>query len=177
MLLKTGWTKGWAAVLLAVAALGCGSGEKAAESATERMIESAARMQGQDVKVDLDGDSASFSVKTSEGTVAMNTGDNVALPADLPDDVPVISGFQANMVQTLGAHGAFTIMGTVAQPPAEVSAYYEKELAAQGWEEVMRFSDASGSANLAYKKEDRILSLGVVPDDAGALLTITHARE
>lgn len=171
------WTMGWGLALLAVAAVGCGSGEKAAESATERMIESAANAQGQDVEVDFDGDKTTFSVKTDEGTVAMNAGDNVALPEDMPDDVPVIAGFKANMVQSLGAQGAFNLMGTVSQPPAEVTAFYEKELGAQGWEEVTRFSDADGSANLSFKKESRMVNLSVVPDDAGAMLTLTHVQQ
>lgn len=101
---------------------------------------------------------------------------NKDLPADFPKDVPVMPDFQAVQSQTVAEAQAFSITGQTSQSTGEVFGYYQKEAAAQGWQEVQAQTAAEDMRMLIYAKEGRMLSVTIMAgQQGGTVVTVSTA--
>lgn len=148
----------------------------------EQMIEQAARQQGEDVDVDIDGDSItiqnededvhidvqgdSMSVSNDEEQVNINGGEGVAWPGDkLPANVPEVPGVSVAMV--VDANGG--VMVSFEGCDQTTADAYIATLKSKGWKAVTEastedgymviFGDSDESLMFAWSKEENTGSI------------------
>ncbi len=185
-----------ACVLIMIALLtGCGKAQdKAADKIVEKAIESDAAAKGEKVKVDIDSDKGTFSMKTNEGTIEvkgdegsysmksdkgsfeMKTGEGAGLPDNFPKDVPVYAGLKIEMSMSMAEQDGFTVSGTTPDSIDKISEFYQKESADKGWKEEMNMKQPD-THMLIYKKEGRVLNVVVSKSDDKTSVSITTAKE
>lgn len=150
-------------VVLAATAMvllgGCG-GEEAGEQIGEQLVEKAAEQEGQDVDVDIEGDTVK--VETSEGTVEMGTGE---WPGNLPGDPPQIEG--EVLTSTESPSGAF--VSVQVDDASAAFADYVDQLEGEGWT-IDQTSDA-GAASTATLSKDGV-KVQVIGDSSSNLVTL-----
>ena len=89
-----------------------------------------------------------------QGVAIDTSGQGLSLPADFPADIPIASGFKLRSKFTPpGAMGG-TLSFTGTDAPATLAAYYEKEMAKQGWTQAGASADAD-TFTQSYSKEKR----------------------
>lgn len=188
-----------AACLAPMVLAGCG---KAAEVASEKMIELSAEKGGAKVNVDIDAKSGTFTMtgkdeKGQDVNISMEGGDegkmtinsvspdgavNVTvgqnqIPENFPKDVPLYTGINVQSAMSMAEKNMFNITGTVDGSMSEVSAYYKKEAAANGWEEKAAFSQAGQMETLQYGKESRVLSVMVMDQGGKTMIQLSTGQE
>lgn len=156
---------------------GCG---KAAEVTQEKVIEAAMAKEGisADVNISQDGDAVSFSAKTEAGDTAFSVGENVGMPEGFPKDIPTLSGWKVQMVNTEASSAMYNIMASTAMSMEEVVAFYKKELAAQGWTEEASTNVPGMMAAVQYLKGPRRLNVSITkPEGTDTMVTLTTMEE
>jgi len=193
-----------AAIVIAICTLtmtgfGCGGGSKdASEQTVEKTIEDSARAQGNDVDVDISGDSVSIKtednegnevtvnsdngqvvVKSKEGSFATFTGEDGALPEGFPTDVPVYPGVKIVSASSMTENETFSIQATTPDAVDAVLALYKKELKDKGWDEVnvMTQSGQVSMHMLNYSKDSRNLMVIITSEDSQTSIAITTMKE
>jgi len=91
-------------LILNVAACGRKAKEKKAEKIAEEMIEES---MGSEVDVDIDEKNETVVIKTEDGEMIADTGENQKWPKDFPKSIPEIKG--VNVVGTFDMQGALTV--------------------------------------------------------------------
>jgi len=174
-----------------VAAAGCGkkAEDKLSEKLTEKLLEKSLSQDGVKAKVDLSGDTMSFTTTDAEGkqsNVKMD-GDSLvvegpdgvetfraggagAMPKDFPTDVYVISG--AEVVSSISAPGGINLALKSASSKADVVAKYAAEMKAQGWT-TQSTMDMGETAMLSFEKGDRQASVIVQVEDGATSINLT----
>src|SRR5687768_3361601 len=76
---------------------GCGN---SAENAQEKVIEQALAQDGVGAKVDLKANGSVSYTATDKSGSSFSAGENVALPADFPKDLPTVEGWTLQLVTT-----------------------------------------------------------------------------
>jgi hypothetical protein len=157
--------------------MGCGSREAAQEAAVEKAVEQSAKADGQDVDVDIDGDS--MTIKSDGGKSTVSVGEGTTIPSDFPSDVPTYPD-----AKVLGSFGnteqkAHSLQLSTTDPLDKVQKYLQEQAVAKGWSEdsVMNTQGGTPMAMLMYKKENRILSYTVSAEGTGANIALTVAQE
>lgn len=150
---------------------GCG---KVTEEATEAVIE-ANLGDGASVEINSDENGgASFSVKTEEGTVTMQSGESIPLPANFPKDIPVPDGVNWNVAMGAeGENGVFEVSGTVSTPLAKLATTMKDKITAQGWTNDSTFDQADEAQISSWKKEERQMTLSLSKDGDKTNVMIT----
>lgn len=151
---------------------GCG---KATEEVTEAVIEA---NLGDGASVEINNDEnggASFSVKTEEGTITMQSGESIPLPANFPKDIPVPDGVNWNVAQGSEgeAGGGFVVSGTVSTPLAELTTTMKDKITAQGWTNESTFDQADEAQISSWKKDERQMTLSLSKDGDKTNVMIT----
>lgn len=159
------------AVVAAVLVLsGCGESlsEKATEKAVEKMIES----QG-DKDTEVDIDDGKMVVETDEGK--MESGEDVALPADFPADVYVVEGKIKAAISDKASEG-HTISIETDKSVEDVIAIYKEKFASDGWKitGTMNFGD---SATVAAEKDERSASVMIGKSEAATSVILTATKK
>ena len=178
-----------------VAAAGCGkkSEEKLSEKLTEKLLEQSLSQDGVKAKVDLSGDTMSFTTTDADGkqsNVKMD-GDSMTIegpdgvqtfraggagemPKDFPADVYVPAG--ASVVSSISAPGGLNLALQSGSPKADVVAQFAAEMKAQGWatESTM---DMGETAMLSFKKDNRMASVIVQVEEGFTSINLTVATE
>ncbi len=151
-----------ACALLVTLNLG-GCGESVVEEVTETAIE-AGMPDGSSVEINEDG--GTIKIDTPEGSVDMQTGESVALPANFPADLPIPEGITWQMVQASQADGKdmLIVQGSMPSPLDAVASSVRGKLAEQGWETVSTFMQAGEAEMLSFKKGERELSVSITKD-------------
>jgi len=190
------WTIAIALAIVVALPLGCGCRQKVADKTIEKVIETQAKKDGKDVdvkmnsadgsmtitskdgkeKVDMKSDDKSFSIQTKDGT--MVAGDAAKLPESFPKDVPVYPGAKPTLVSTMAGNETFTANFDIADTLENVSAYYKKELAANGWKEQQVISQAGDQPMqmLNYTKEERMVMVTVTRDGDKTVLSLMVSK-
>ena len=174
-----------------VAAAGCGkkSEEKLSEKLTEKLLEKSLSKDGVKAKVDLSGDTMSFTTTDADGkqsNVKMD-GDSMVIegpdgvqtfraggagemPKDFPADVYVLSG--ASVVSSITTPGGANLSLKSASSKADVVAKYAAEMKAQGWttESTM---DMGEMAMLSFAKDNRQASVIVQTENGATTINLT----
>lgn len=126
--------------------------EAAAEAATEAAIESAS---GHKVDIERDGDKVTY--KSDEGEVTMQHGVDLSLPADFPKDVYLPGRYTVNSVMDMGGMRMVALMAP--EPVPALFSAASTTMQQQGWKQVTAMQQATGSAMLAFEKEQRHVAL------------------
>ena len=174
-----------------VAAAGCGkkSEEKLSEKLTEKLLEQSLSQDGVKAKVDLSGDTMSFTTTDADGkqsNVKMD-GDSMTIegpdgvqtfraggagemPKDFPADVYVPAG--ASVVSSISAPGGLNLTLQSGSPKTDVVAQFAAEMKAQGWatESTM---DMGETAMLSFAKGDRRASVIVQVEDGATAVNLS----
>lgn len=154
----------------ALLSTGCKSpGEKLAEKATEKMLETAG---GEGTDVDIDSETGEMTIK-SEGTEITSSA---KLPSDWPSDVPVYTGATVSGSFSSSSEGQFGGWVNLTTPDSadKVKTWYADELLKEGWEEEGNFSSSSDgldSTMISYTKSERSLLISMGQDSADTNLT------
>lgn len=144
-------------------------GRKMGEKMVENMIEGASGGNA-----DVDMATGKMKVQTSEGTFEMG-GD---LPSDWPKDAPVYAGatvqYSGTANPATGESGGRALVMMTSDSAADVKAFYEKELTANGWA-MQGDMQGGGTIILSATKEGSTLSLLIAT--AGNQTSITMGIE
>ncbi len=162
-------------VLVTMSLLLIGCGQNIAERAMERAIEEKA---GEDAHVDIDVNSESMTFETDEGTATLNVDE---LPENWPSDVPVYPETAINMASAIhDADGSplFSLLLTSKDAVAEIKAFYQRELPANGWSMDARVTmDAGGVTMIGATKGDQRLSIMIGETGEEATITIGVGKD
>ena len=112
--------------------------------------------------------------ESDDGTIL--TGDQAKLPDDFPEDVPLYPGLKLNVVSDMQNGAAIMVQGEVDATIEEISAYYEKEAADQGWTTETEMKQPQ-MAMYIFKKDGRTMQVLAVPEDDGVSLSVTIQTE
>jgi hypothetical protein len=146
----------------------------------ERAIE---RETGADIDIDYDrgmmGDgetNVTFSGEDGE-SYTVSTGGDVSLPDNWPRSVPLPGDAKityAGTMMTGQPGGGTTVAFTTGQSIADVTEYYKRELAQNGWTIAATMATADGSMVSATRAEGEgvILYVGTSPDGTTVSMTV-----
>ena len=174
-----------------VAATGCGkkADEKLSEKLTEKLLEKSLSQDGVKAKVDISGDTMSFTTTDADGKQAnvRMDGDSLVvegpdgvqtfraggageMPKDFPADVYVPAG--ASVVSSISAPGGLNLTLQSGSPKADVVAQFAAEMKAQGWatESTM---DMGETAMLSFAKDNRRASVIVQSENGATTINLT----
>ena len=174
-----------------VAATGCGkkAEDKLSEKLTEKLLEKSLSQDGVKAKVDISGETMSFTTTDAEGkqsNVKMD-GDSLVvegpdgvqtfraggageMPKDFPADVYVPAG--ASVVSSISAPGGLNLTLQSGSPKTDVVAQFAAEMKAQGWatESTM---DMGETAMLSFAKDNRRASVIVQSENGATTINLT----
>lgn len=125
---------------------------KAQEVAAEAAIESAS---GHKVDIERDGDKVTY--ESDEGEVTMQHGMDLSLPADFPKDIYLPGKYTVNSVMDMGGMHVVALMAP--EPVPALFSAASATMQQQGWKQVTAMQQATGSAMLAFEKEQRHVAL------------------
>ncbi|GMV99172.1 MAG: hypothetical protein AMXMBFR84_03110 [Candidatus Hydrogenedentota bacterium] len=177
-------------VVAGVAALGCGkkTEENTAEfsvttkdgTASVTMGDSGIRIQSPDgnVNVNLGGNAdgnISVNVSGAEGSVSLNAGAAVAMPDNIPSDVPIYAGLTPTLVNAESTEQAFMIQATSGDAPSKIVQFYKDNAPKNGWKEASAVSETAGQEThmIAYEKDGRQMVIMATAAGAGSQVTLT----
>ena len=168
-----------------VAAAGCGkkAEEKLSEKLTEKLLEKSMAKDGVKAKVDISGNTMSFTttdadgkqsnvkmdgdslvVEGPDGVQTFRAGGAGVMPLDFPADVHVLAG--AEVVSSISTPGGANLTLKSTSSKADVVAQYAAEMKAQGWTTETTM-DMGETAMLSFAKGNRQASV-IVQAEAGA---------
>ena len=174
-----------------VAAAGCGkkAEEKMSEKLTEKLLEKSLSKDGVKAKVDISGNTMSFTttdadgkqsnvkmdgeslvVEGPDGVQTFRAGGAGEMPKDFPADVYVPAG--ASVVSSISAPGGLNLTLQSGSPKADVVAQFAAEMKAQGWatESTM---DMGETAMLSFAKDNRRASVIVQSENGATTINLT----
>ena len=176
----------------------CGKAKDAAmnkvkEVAVEKAIESQAAADGKKVNVDVSGDTMtvkgedgttkisgnSMEITSQDGKTKMVSGENAALPADFPKDVPVYPGAKVTMAASNTEDKTTTLTLESKDAVEKIADYVSKETAAQGWKEDMVIKQPGDQPlhMLGYKKDNRTLMYTISGGSDGTSISMSLQTE
>ncbi len=124
--------------------------------------------------VDIDTDNGSINITDDETGTEFSAGDDVELPKNFPDDIPVYEPSTVTFKLSQDQNGS-VILGTSKSYDTVVS-YYTSEMKKEGWTEDTN-AEFNDSTILSYNKTDWIASVTISKDDTGdysTVITITY---
>ena len=174
-----------------VAATGCGkkADEKLSEKLTEKLLEKSLSQDGVKAKVDISGDTMSFTttdadgkqsnvrmdgdslvVEGPDGVQTFRAGGAGEMPKDLPADLYVQAG--AEVVSSISTPGGMNLSLKSSDSKADVVAKYAAGMKDKGWttESTM---DMGETAMLSFAKGDRRASVIVQTEDGATSINLT----
>ncbi len=143
----------------------------------ERAMEEAYEDAGVDVDIARDG-STNVTISGEDGeSYTVRAGDDVALPDSWPESVPIPSDAKITYAGTMGTGqtgGGTTVAFVTGQSVTEVTEYYTRELAQNGWTIAATMATGDGSMVSATREEDEgvILYVGTSPDGTTVSMTV-----
>ncbi len=145
-------------------------GKKAADTASENVVETAIRTSGGDADVSIEDET--MKITTADGTMSM--GEGAKLPADWPEDAPVYKGLQLTM--SLKSGNSSSVQGTTSDSMDKVVAFYKDAAEKGGWTEASAMTQPQMTM-LNYTKENRNLSVMVTEQDSVTALTLSISSQ
>ena len=174
-----------------VAAAGCGkkADEKLSEKLTEKLLEKSLSQDGVKAKVDISGDTMSFTttdadgqqsnvkmdgdslvVEGPDGVQTFRAGGAGEMPKDFPADVYVLS--DASVVSSISTPGGANLSLKTGAPKAVVVAQYAAEMKDKGWTTETTM-DMGETAMLSFAKGDRRASVIVQAENGATAINLT----
>lgn len=154
---------------LTLLVLGLGFGLTACKSAADKTVESAIEST---TGTDVDVDSSQNRVAVNVNGTSWETGDQVSLPANFPDDIYVVEGTLKVAIANDAMQG-FTVSLETTKSVSDVKALYTKELADDGWT-ITGTVDIQGSASVMATKAKRstTVTIGANEDKSKTVVSI-----
>ncbi|MGD9780784.1 MAG: hypothetical protein AB7V14_01380 [Kiritimatiellia bacterium] len=174
-----------------VAAAGCGkkAEEKLSEKLTEKLLEKSLSQDGVTAKVDLSGETMSFTTTDADGrqTHVKMDGDSMVvegpdgvqtfraggageMPKDLPADLYVQAG--AEVVSSISTPGGMNLSLKSSGAKADVVAQYAAGMKDKGWTATTTM-DMGETAMLSFEKGNRMASVIVQAEDGATAVNLT----
>jgi hypothetical protein len=151
------YVRPWAvAVLMLSFTFGLTACKSVADKAIEKTIE---KTTGTDATVD----SSQNKVAVNVNGTSWETGDQVSLPANFPDDIYVVEGTLKVAIAN-DANQGFTVSLETTKTVSDVKALYQRELAADGWT-VTGSADIQGSSSVMATKAKRSITVTIGPNE------------
>ncbi|WP_417496593.1 hypothetical protein [Maricaulis sp.] len=110
-------------------------------------------------------------MEQNNGGMHAQAGANLDLPAGFPEDVahyPGLNIYGASAIPNMG----YTLAALAQGSPAEVAAFYSREMAELGWTEAANAPNGPGQM-LRFEKGARSISLNLIPNGDDTTLSIT----
>ena len=176
---------------IGVAAAGCGkkAEEKLSEKLTEKLLEKSLSKDGVTAKVDLSGETMSFTTTDADGKQAhvKMDGDSLVvegpdgvqtfraggageMPKDLPADLYVQAG--AEVVSSISTPGGMNLALKSSGAKADVVALYAAGMKDKGWTATTTM-DMGETAMLSFEKDNRMASVIVQAEDGATAVNLT----
>lgn len=148
----------WGVCGLVLALSACG------KSAEDRVAEAAVRAAtGNAVQVDQAGEKVTL--KTADGDIIVHGGDDVRLPGDFPDDIPLPAGYK---VESMMETGSSRIIALLAPGDAQkLYAAASEGMQAKGWKQTVALQGDGQGGLLGYEKDGRKATLSFTPETEG----------
>ncbi len=149
--------------------------KKAQEETAERALE---QMSGQDVEIDSNSESTTFTTEEGETTF----GTSGELPEDFPGDVPAYPDADITFSHVGSGSEAESASASLETNDSvdEVSAWYEKQIPDNGWEIQSTDSWSSGPdqyVSYTATQGDRELSVGISVSEDVTMITIAVYKD
>lgn len=137
---------------------------------------------GGEMTYEVEGESGqmTFESDSGEGKTQVTWGEASAVSEAFPADIPVYPELKVMASAENQELGHFSLQGSSEDQPEKVMSYYQQKLKDAGWEQ----TDAAKVGQMdtqSFKKADRVLSLTVMPGQAGMgqsiLSLVTQAGE
>ncbi len=143
----------------------------------ERIIERALE-SGTAGEYDVDVDRAGNVTYTGDDgeSVSVAAGEDVKLPADWPDSLPVMSGAKityAGTVNTTDNTTGLMVSYSVDRAPADMVTYYKEELVSNGWKIEAVSETPSATMLSATNEAGGSVAMYAVPEGTGTAITLT----
>lgn len=162
------------------------------EETVEKAIVEAAKTQGQDVKINIDGNKTTMeatdetgqtvtfeatenaaTITTADGNMSMNSGDAATIPADYPADAVQYQNLKLDLAMVQDSN--FMLTGTTADPADAVIRELQTQASSKGWQAGGTFQQESMNM-LSFNKGERSMSIMVSADANGTLVNITVSQ-
>ncbi|MFA6028202.1 MAG: hypothetical protein WC752_04725 [Patescibacteria group bacterium] len=127
--------------------------DKIGEEIGEKIVSSATNS-------DVEVDNNKVTINTNEGT--MQWGEDVSLPSNFPEDVPVYENASVTASSTTN-DDSFYVTLTAIDTYANVKAYYDDAIKAEGWtiDSSSSYSSSGQSSTYIASKDNRQLTVGL----------------
>jgi len=131
----------------------------------------------QDVTYKADGDS--FTMTTPEGTLTTSSGKSAKVPDGFPKDVPIYPGAEVVSATSMAQMGMASVQLSTGDGVAKVAAYYKRELAAKGWNEVTAMSQGGAQAMemLSCSKGETVATVMAVAEEGKTIISVTIGKQ
>lgn len=132
-------------------------GEKVAETVIEKGVKD---NSGKDVKVDVSGNN--LSVKGDNGET-VSFGEDVAIPAELPSDVPIYPGAKAKSSSLSKNNTEAALVLSSSDDATKIRDWYKDEATKRGWKQSVSMELEANNYILGYEmeKDGKSLTLSV----------------
>ncbi len=150
--------------------------EKVAEKMTEGFLE---KLGGDNVDVDIDGDSATVNIKDDEGGGEMMFGDEVELPSDLEEGVIIYSdAVPKSVIRNLGGSKGAMVTLASKDKMKDIADWYEKEYVDAGWtkSQTVTINDAE-MRGFEKGNEQVLVTVGPNEEEGGSMISINWSAE
>ena len=140
--------------------------QKAAEKMSEKLLES---MVGDNVDIDINGDSAVVRIKDEDGGGEMMFGDDVELPRDLDEGIIIYSGAKPiSVIRNFGGAKGAMVTLTTQDDMNDIAVWYEKKYESAGWTKNQSMTIEEVEMRGFKKGDERvIITIGANDDDQG----------
>lgn len=161
-----------AAVMSVFVLVGGGCTESLAERAVDRAIEKRIESEtGHEADVDINDGSITFTDNASGATGQF--GGNVKLPSDFPSDIPLPNGI--TLSGTASTPEGDWVTYTTDQSAADLGAWYEAELTADGFTKQGSFTTGT-SSSWAFEKGSVSIGIAITDGADGAKTSVMVTR-
>ncbi len=157
--------------LLCLILMLAGCGKSPEEKAIEKAVE---KSTGADAEVDLSNKGMKISGKTEEGAFSLSTGEGTEIPKDFPSDVLVYRPSKVGSAMNMSEGQSIAL--TTSDDSKKVEEAYKREMATKGWAEEASINMGTQTM-LAYKKDDRIANITIVPSDDETQIMLIIAKD
>jgi len=137
-------------IILALGVLGLsGCGKSLSDRVTENLIEKSTGGQA-------DVNTQDGNIKVNAGGMNIETGTNVSLPKNFPNDVYLPSDYK--LLSAITSEKSYTISFETASTATDIFNTYKDKVVSDGWK-IVTSGDFGGMQTLNAEKENRILNV------------------
>jgi hypothetical protein len=102
------------------------------------------------------------SIRSTLGSAPSTTPTAISTPGPMPDDIPVYQGSRLLVAQYITTGTLYFYQ--VADAPAPVSQFYLAQMPQNGWQQETAEQAGEQGVSLVYTKDDRSVTMNIVPD-------------